>query len=407
VSAKQLLEEISRVGIRVDVEAAARRANEFLEDEGQALEALDRLVDFPALKRSRPTLIGKHTHFNPRSPNHINAYVLDNELADAPLKSVRKDVIDQLLPGEVGAQIMRSRQSHKAAQDLGTLRNYTSMDERIHVQWTQAATGRWYTGKPPIQTMSRECRRYLIPDEGNAFYVLDWSQQELRILAHVSQDPVLLDAFERNLDPHIITFERVSGVPVSEDPADRKSQRDIGKLLNYALIYGQDANGLSANLRISPEQAGQLIDAHFKAFPRLSAWRDEQKQQVRERGWVLTLDGHRIDIDLEEGRGKADRKAVNYAIQGTAARQLEQTLGRIATLSPAGHPMISMVRATIHDALLIEAPEGEVGQDIAKWFKLVMEQPFESIITPVDIKGPSPSWLAAMQEVEDAEEVPA
>jgi DNA polymerase-1 len=406
-SVRPIFETIAKNGINVDLAGLVKKSQELVAEESAALDELDDLAEYRGLRERQPKAFSKKdTRFNPRSKKHINAWLVDR--GEEETHSVAEDNIETRLPADMFELIMKARRLRKFHGDLQTLRKFMTADGKIHVQWTEAITGRWYTGKPPIQTMAKVCRNYLVPDEGNGFYVIDWSQQELRILAMVSQDPDLLRAFEEKKDPHVAAFERVTGnaYAIDTDPELAKTQREIGKMLNYALIYGLDAQGLGKRLRIDNTQAQSLINKYFQAFPRLAEWRQEQRQKVEETGYVETLGGRRIPVERNPKRRDADeeftRKAVNYFVQGSAADQLVALLILLKQKIFSGTPLIDLIRATIHDALLLEIPLADEGKLIVSWFREAMEQPLLNILNPVEVKGPSASWRECMDWVEDA-----
>lgn len=396
---KLFFDRISANGINVDREGLEAEVAQLKKDEQNALMHLNQLADYHTLIRSQHRAFGsKDTHFNPRSKKHINAYLA--EMGHDPLESVAEAVLEPALPPEMFDAIMLARRTRKYWGDLVTLQNAIwEMTGKIHVQWTNATTGRWYTGKPPIQTMSKICRKFLVPDEGNSFWVIDWRQQELRILAHLSGDENLLEIFESGEDPHLGAYQRVTGNPPNyEDSSILRNQRDLGKMLNYALIYGLDAPGLGARLRIPNHQAGALISQYYEAFPALAAWRRKQFEAVASSGFVETLMGRIIPV--QQGTGSLlERQAVNYKVQGSAADQLLKFLRELSE-----HPDSSMfdsIRATIHDAVLVETTSVNESRTVGTICNL-MSQDFMGIKAVVDVKGPSPNWLEAMSSVDDS-----
>lgn len=414
---KPIFDRISANGINVDFEGLVKEVSKLQTEETQALEELSELTEFGSLKRSQPKFFTKKdTFFNPRSKKHINAWLV--EQGEEETHSVAEKNIETRLPADLFELIMKARRLRKFSGDLNTLRKHISGDGKIHVGWTEATTGRWYAGKPNIQTMAKICRQFMVPNSPDSgFYVIDWRQQELRILAHVSQDPALLAAFENGKDPHVAAYERVVGRSyATDDPELAKEQREIGKMLNYALIYGLDAQGLGSRLRIDNQQAQQLIEAYFQAYPRLAEWRQEQRQKVEETGYVETLGGRKIPVERDSKRRDADenftRKAVNYYVQGSAADQLEQLLEAINDLRFHGEPhpnpgeaVIDSIRATIHDALLTEQKNTPEGKHVVALIQDEMEKELIGLRMPVDVKGPAGTWREAMDWVED--EVPS
>lgn len=400
--AADIFDKIAYNGILVDLPGAEQRIQELIALEQQQYKALDEAVDFMGLRERFPSHfdLKKQVHFNPRSKKHINALLKDRGQEEAT--SVREEQLYTLVPEEA-AQIMELRRTRNF---IGALDNivkwaHDSADGRIHVTWSEAKTGRYYTGEPPVQTMAKIAREYLIPSPGNVFYILDWRQQELRILAHLSGEKHFLDVFESNGDPHVMAYKLVTGLDMSEDPDVRAQQRDLGKMLNYALIYGLDAEGLGGRLKIPNAKAQQLMDLFFERLPALAVWVEGQKVRVAHTGVVETVLGDKIWVTDEDSRrtNKLDRIAVNYKIQGSAAGQLKKALIRLDHFG-ASKNVIDRVRMTIHDALLVEVPEDPA--KAAPWiqfFKKVMEMPFAGFPTPVDVKGPARTWREGMDLV--------
>jgi DNA polymerase-1 len=406
----QLFKMVADAGIKVDVEGVARRISAIKAQELTALEHLDEVTDFRRLLKKKPEpFITKKTkkvtefapHFNPRSKKHLTVWFEDQGL-DVP-HSFALDVLEQRMPYEVFQAVESAKRYRKFWGDLQTLRNHVSMDGRMHVEWTVAKTGRYYTGAPSIQTMAKVCREYLVPEEGNCFYVLDWNQQELRFLAHISQEPRLLEVFEKGADPHIAAYMLVTGQEPSVDPEMYKQQRDLGKMLNYALIYGMDADGLGGRLRIPNDVAQTLINKYLAAYPKLAEWRSYMYEMAERTSFVETMDGHRIELEVDPtDRGAATklrRMVVNYTVQGTAARQLQAALRRV---HGTGNPRIfASVRMLIHDAFLLEVPKGDVGATLARIVQLQMQVPFCGVTIPTEMHGPAYSWAEAMSPIED------
>lgn len=403
ITKEELFAEISRNGINVDVEGLARQKSRLQTEELETLDALDEFVDFPALRRQYPDAFkfGKRDtpRFNPRSRKHLGAW-FESRGEDLP-HAFSMEVLEPRLPPEMFDLVVRARRLRKYWGDLQTLRDHVQIDGKIHVEWSEAATGRWYTGAPAIQTMSKICRQFLIPDAGNGFWIIDWQQQELRILAHLSQEPVMLGWFSSGHDPHVGAYETVTGADWSVlDSDQQKEARDLGKMLNYALIYGLDAQGLGGRLRIGNDKAQLLINAYFKRLPVLAKWREEQRKIVAEAGYVETMGGRQIPVEPEPDRRDSDarlaRKAVNYKIQGSAAEQLINALRNVHSLG-----LLSHVRATIHDALLIETSPG--ADSVASSIAEAMRTPFMGVVNPVDVKGPAATWMEGMDLVESLE----
>jgi DNA polymerase I len=240
---------------------------------------------------------------------------------------------------------------------------------RIHTTFNQlvAATGRLSSQDPnlmniPIRTeLGRRIRAAFVPAEGWRFVAADYSQIELRILAHLSGEPAIIESFRRGEDIHTRTACEV----FKTDPAAVTSlQRTIAKSANYAILYGVSAFGLSQATKIDQKEAQRYIEAYFAAHPRVRAFIDRTLAEGRERGYVTTLLGRRRYLpDLRSGnpvaRNAAERMAMNAPVQGTASDMIKIAMVRVqAALRARG--LASRMLLQVHDELLFATPPEEV-----------------------------------------------
>jgi DNA polymerase-1 len=255
---------------------------------------------------------------------------------------------------------------------LGPLPSLLSeQDGRLHTTFNQhvAATGRLSTSDPnlqsiPIRTdLGREIRSAFVADEGHRLMSADYSQIELRILAHVSGEPKLREAFERGEDIHRATAAEVLGV----DPAKLTSaQRSIAKMINFGIVYGISAYGLSENLEIPRDEAQQYIDAYLARFPHVQDFIARTIEQARHDGYVTSLLGRRRPVpelraSNRQTRGFGERVAVNFVMQGSNADIIKVAMIRIARrLRDEGRGARLVLQ--VHDELLLEVPEPEVSK---------------------------------------------
>ncbi|MBI2527989.1 MAG: hypothetical protein HYV93_18640 [Candidatus Rokubacteria bacterium] len=214
----------------------------------------------------------------------------------------------------------------------------------------------------PIRTeLGRRIRAAFVPEPGWRFVAADYSQIELRILAHVSGEESLVEAFRRGEDIHRRTASEVFGVPLA---AVTQEQRDAAKTTNFSVIYGVTAFGLSRGLAISQQEAQEFLDRFFARHPRVKAYLERTVAEGREQGWVATLTGRRRWLpEIRSGnpnlRGFAERMATNAPIQGTAADLIKTAMVRLhRELGARG--LESRMLLQVHDELLFEAPEAEV-----------------------------------------------
>jgi DNA polymerase-1 len=252
---------------------------------------------------------------------------------------------------------------------LGPLPALIGPDGRLHTTFNQAvaATGRLSTSNPnlqaiPIRTdLGREIRSAFVADDGARLLSADYSQVELRILAHVSGEPKLRDAFERGEDIHRATAAEVLG----KDPAQlTKDERNVAKMVNFGIIYGISAFGLSENLEIPREEAQSYIDTYLARFPHVQDFIARTIEQAERDGYVTTLLGRRrpvpeIRASNRQTRSLGERLAVNSVMQGTAADVIKVAMVAIhARLREEGRGARLVLQ--VHDELLLEVPETEV-----------------------------------------------
>jgi DNA polymerase-1 len=252
---------------------------------------------------------------------------------------------------------------------LGPLPTLLGDDGRLHTHFNQAvaATGRLSTSNPnlqaiPIRTeLGREIRSAFVAETGHRIVSADYSQVELRILAHVSGEPRLREAFERGEDIHTASAAEVLG----KDPATlTKDERNVAKMVNFGIIYGISSFGLSENLEIPREEAQQYIDTYLARFPMVQDFIQRTIEQAARDGYVTTLFGRRrpvpeIRASNRQTRSLGERLAVNSVMQGTAADIIKVAMVNIhRRLRDEGRGAQLVLQ--VHDELLVEAPDAEV-----------------------------------------------
>jgi len=252
---------------------------------------------------------------------------------------------------------------------LGPLPELIGEDGRLHTTFNQAvaSTGRLSTTNPnlqsiPIRTdLGREIRSAFVAEPGFRLVSADYSQVELRILAHVSGEPKLREAFARGEDIHAATASEVLGVPQAELTKD---QRNVAKMVNFGIIYGISAFGLSENLEIPREEAQAYIDAYLARFPLVQDFIQRTIEQATADGYSVTLMGRRrpapeLRASNRQTRGFGERLAVNFVMQGTAADIIKAAMVAIhRRLRDEGRAARLVLQ--VHDELLVEVPEVEV-----------------------------------------------
>jgi DNA polymerase I len=241
-------------------------------------------------------------------------------------------------------------------------------DGRIHAtfQQTVARTGRLSSDKPNLHNIpvrseeGRRFRRAFVPTEGRRFLVADYNQIELRVIAHLAEDPGLLAAFESHTDIHTATAARIFGVP--EDGVTLE-QRSKSKMVSYGLAYGMEAYGLASRLGIPVGEASQILNAYFEAFPSVRQYMDDTVEEARQKGYTETLFGRRRQIpELASSnfrlRQAGERQAMNAGIQGLAADIFKVALVRLdAELEQA--KMAARIVLQVHDEIIVEASPDE------------------------------------------------
>ncbi len=251
-------------------------------------------------------------------------------------------------------------------------------DGRIHTRFNQmaATTGRLSSDRPNLQNIpirsesGRTIRRAFVAGEGSRFLVADYSQIELRVLAHMSQDPFLLDAFRSGSDVHTATAARVWGLAESEVTTE---QRRTAKMINFGLLYGMEAFGLADRLDISRSEAQEQMDAYFAQFVQVKEFMQSMVSEARNQGYTTTLFGRRrylpeLKSDNYRIRQMGERMALNAPVQGTAADIIKKAMIDLDS-SLRSEGLVSGLLLQIHDELILECPDEEL--EMAE--KLVVE----------------------------------
>ena len=358
-----ILAEIERIGVRVDVRSLAAQST-----------VLDR--EMSDLGRQIFELAGGE--FNINSPKQL-AEILFEKLQLPVLKrtgttrtpSTAVEVLEELAAQhDICRLILDWRGLAKLKgtyiDALPTLVNPET--GRVHTQISQAvaATGRLSSSDPnlqniPIRTeIGRQIRGAFIAEPGHVLISADYSQIELRVLAHLSGDDTLIAAFERGDDIHDQTATKVFGADSTLDPHELRRR---AKIVNYALLYGKTAFTLAKDIGVTQQAAQTFIDAYFAGFPMVRAFIDKTLEDARVSGFVQTIFGRRRpvpELTSRNGmiRAASERAAVNMPIQGTAADILKKAMIDVHAALAASHPRAKMI-LTVHDELLFESPKEE------------------------------------------------
>jgi len=356
-----ILADMERVGIRADPERLGRLATELDTQLDALLRDIHQLADEPV---------------NPNSPKQL-AVVLFEKLKLPPVKRTKTgystdvDVLEELalghpLPGKILEYRQLSKLKGTYADALPTLIHPRT--GRIHTSFNQlvAATGRLSSSNPnlqniPIRTeLGRRIRQAFIPEEGWRFVAADYSQIELRILAHFTEEPALVEAFQRGEDIHTRTAAQIMGVASNSVTDD---MRRLAKVVNFGILYGLSGFGLSQAVSIGRAEAQKFIDDYFATHPRVRAYIDRVVAEGRTQGYVTTLLGRRrylpeLGARNPVARNAAERMAANAPIQGTASDIIKLAMVRLAPVL-AERGLRSRMVLQVHDELLLEVPEAE------------------------------------------------
>ena len=358
-----ILREMEAAGVRIDV-SRLKEAEATLTEELKALE--QRIYE----------LAGES--FNINSPRQVGELLFDKLKLDAKAKksktgqySTSEEVLVAIKDRHevVGAILDYRALSKLISTYISALPGYMAADGKIHTTYNQTvtATGRLSSSNPNLQNLpirserGKLIRQAVIPDEGCLFLSADYSQIELRLMAHFSQDEHMLAAFRSGQDIHAATAAKIYGLPIEQISKD---QRRKAKTANFGIIYGISAFGLAQQLDCSRAEAKQLIDDYFAAFPRVIQYIESQKELARQRGYAETLFGRKRylpDINSQNAtvRSFAERNAVNAPIQGTAADIIKMAMVSIHRRLKEEKLRAQMIMQ-VHDELNFNVPAAEV-----------------------------------------------
>jgi DNA polymerase-1 len=355
------LHDMEIAGIAVEKEA--------LKEYGNQLSI--RIVE---LEKQIYTLSG--AEFNINSPKQLGEILFDklglpNGKKTKTGYSTAADVLEKLaVDYEIVSFILEYRQLTKLKSTYADgLANYIEEDGRIHSSFNQTitATGRISSTEPNLQNipirmeLGRLIRKVFIPKEDFCFVDADYSQIELRVLAHVSGDPKLIQAYQEEQDIHKITASEVFHIPLEEVTS---LQRRNAKAVNFGIVYGISSFGLSQDLSISRKEASEYIEKYFETYPRVKGFLDESVSKAKKDGYSITMFGRIRPIpELKSSnfmqRSFGERVAMNAPIQGTAADIIKIAMIRVNNRLKS-ESMKSKLILQVHDELLIEAHKDEV-----------------------------------------------
>ncbi|MDO4437129.1 MAG: DNA polymerase I [Coriobacteriaceae bacterium] len=363
----RVLASMERAGMYVDPARLATQSDELI---GQIADLKARVIE----------LAGEE--FNLSSPMQLSHILFD--VLGLPTRGLKKTqrgyystnakVLDELAKShEIVRLILEYREKTKIKSTyLDTLGGLRRGDGRVHTTYNQTitATGRLSSSSPNLQNiptrseLGHAVKKAFSVEEGSVFVAIDYSQIELRLLAHLSGDEHLVSAFNEGEDFHAETAARVFGVPVGEVTPQLRSR---AKAVNFGIVYGQQAYGLSQVLDIPQAEAREMIDAYFRAYPGVRTYLDETVAFAKQTGYAETMYGRRRPIPelrVPAQRMFGERTAMNHPMQGSAADIIKIAMVRVAERLRAEGFAAKMI-LQVHDELDFECPAGEVERLVA------------------------------------------
>ncbi len=392
-----VLSDMELEGINLDTDALAKLSKELEHD----IDRLDKEII---------EIAGEP--FNIASPKQLGDILFGKmKLVDKPKKtksgqfSTSEDILVELAKEhEIAQKIIDYRQSVKLKSTyvdaLPTM--VSKVTGRVHTSFNQAvaATGRLSSNNPNLQNIpirtarGQEVRKAFIPrDENHLILAADYSQIELRLIAELSGDKVMMDAFINNEDIHRSTAAKVFGVDLEEVT---REQRSNAKTVNFGIIYGVSAFGLSQQTTLSRGEASDIIKSYFQTYPGIRDYIESQKEFARKNGFVTTLLGRKRflkDINSRNAvvRGHAERNAVNAPLQGTAADIIKLAM---IDIHEKLQPFETKMMLQVHDELVFDAPKGEI-ESVKPIIQKAMEGVVETKVPLIVEFGQGVNWLEA------------
>ncbi len=387
--------EVPLVTVLTDMEEAGVKIDtKYLNDLAKTMRR-----DIAALEKDIYKLAG--TEFNISSPKQLKEVLFDKlKISPGGLRHTKTGV------STAASELEKMRGLHPIIDHLFDYRELTKLlstyvealpelvdkgSGRVHSSFNQTvtATGRLSSSDPNLQNIpirgdwGGKIRQAFIADEGNVLVSADYSQIDLRVAAHLSGDPRMIEVFKKGMDVHAATASFIFDVPQAKVTPD---QRRTAKEVNFGILYGMGAFGLSERTGLSRVEARDFIDRYFKSFSRLKDWLEEVKEEARKTGAVRTLLGRKryipeINSGVQQVRASAERVAINLPVQGTAADLMKVAMVKAARKLPGVSPRGKMIMQ-VHDELVFEVPSN----DAAKVAKLVREEMEGAIELKVPVK---------------------
>jgi len=397
-----VLAAMEQQGISLDVGFLNRLSNEFA-------------LRIAALETEIHAAAGES--FNIASPKQLGDILFNKLGYPAPKKSktgaysTGADILEDLAATgvEIAKLVLDYRQLAKLKSTYtdALSASLNQKTKRVHTSFSMvgASTGRLSSSEPnlqniPIRTQEgRQIRNAFIAKEGHQLISADYSQIELRLVAHVAKEASMLEAFRNGVDIHAQTASEVFGIPL--DAMDGETRRRA-KAINFGIIYGISAFGLARQLSIGRAEAGQYIGAYFEKFPGIQAYMDEAKQFAKENQFVKTLFGRKIHIQQIASsngavRAFAERQAINAPIQGSAADIIKRAMIRLPD-ALAAEKLDAEMLLQVHDELIFEVPDEQAdrAKDVIIGVMQSAHQPVLDLSVPLIVEaGMATSWAEA------------
>ena len=397
----EVLADMEEAGVKIDVD--------YLAD-------LDKVMTSQVKHLTKEIYKLAGTEFNISSPKQLKEVLFDKlKISPEGLRHTKTGV------STAASELEKMRGLHPVIEHLFQYRELTkllstyvealpglvdSKTGRVHSSFNQTvtATGRLSSSDPNLQNIpirgewGVKIRRAFVAEKGNVLISADYSQIDLRMAAHLSGDKRMIEVFRKKMDVHAATAAFIFGVKQAEVTPD---QRRTAKEVNFGILYGMGAFGLSERTGLSRSEARDFISRYFKSFSRLEQWLEEVKAEARKTGIVRTLLGRQrhlpeINSGVQQVRAAAERMAINLPVQGTAADLMKVAMVKVAARLPEVSPK-SRMTMQVHDELVFEVPKAEV-EKVAKMVKKEMEGAIE-LKVPVVVEVKAGQNWAQMEEL--------
>ncbi|MEK7286351.1 MAG: DNA polymerase I [Nitrospirota bacterium] len=391
-----ILAQMEAAGLKLDIVQLKAMSD----DLGRSLEELTKRIY---------ALAGKA--FNINSPSQL-AKILFEDMGLTPLRKTKtgystdEEVLTHLsVSHELPAEILNYRQGSKLKSTYVDVlpRLADSRTSRVHTQLNQTvtATGRLSSSDPNLQNIpvqgewGRRIRQAFIAQEGSLLLTADYNQIELRILAHLSEDPALIHAFQTGEDIHLKTASEIFNLAPDVITSE---MRRVGKTVNFGIVYGISPFGLASNLGVSQKEAKRYIDLYFSQYAHVKPYIEKTRKEAAQNGYVTTLFGRRRDVPELQSSNKnireaGERLAVNTPIQGSAADVIKRAMVLIDVWMKERAVHSKMI-LQVHDELIFEVPEGEIS--LMQEAVVSLMETAASLFIPLKVDcGVGANWWAA------------